>query len=153
MRTGSLLLAAFALLPAGFAPAPRPKEKPAPPGGLDGVWVVEKYEYGAAKGERKSLYSKIEIKDGKWMQIRDSNPKNLGALTYFLSLDTSKSPPWLDMRSSEKAKVSRMGVYRLEGDTLIVTYSLSSKPRPEAVDAEIGVSQYRWTMKREKPRP
>lgn len=158
---------------AAYPPVPQPKpKKPAEQGKdllkqLEGTWTVLSYEYGPAKGvARTSLYQKIEIKDGKWVQVRDSARLKkaggaAGVITtsrtapYTLVVDASKSPPTLDMKlaTSKLSTATRLGVLRLDGNKLTVTYLLRGQERPKCVDGELALRQYRWVLQREAPDP
>jgi uncharacterized protein (TIGR03067 family) len=145
------LLAAAAAASA-FPPVPPAKKKAAAgPKALDGTWKVVSHTHQYTKGLRKlTIYSKVEIKGGKWVQVRAVGGDGPA---YSIRFDAAKAPPTIDMEVADrKTKTgARRGVFLLDGDRLTVTYTLNAKARPAKVDAELVNGEYRWVLQREKP--
>jgi len=158
MRSRHLLplTALFTLAAASSAFPPVPPAKPkkdalAGPKALDGTWKVVSHTHQYAKGLRKlTIYSKVEIKDGKWVQVRAAGG---AGPAYTIRFDASKAPPTIDMEVADgKTKTgARRGVFRLEGEKLTVTYTLRTQARPAKVDGVLANGEYRWVLERDKP--
>jgi uncharacterized protein (TIGR03067 family) len=150
------LLSTFAALLAvaapalAFPPVPPPRPKKIDQKALDGTWKVVSYAYSSGKVTRTlRLYPTVEIKDGQWVQHPAARAGGRPP-TYTIKIDGSKSPPTIDMSSDASRVGPRRGVFRLDGQKLIVTYVLSPKARPAKVDGDLADGQYRWVLEREK---
>jgi uncharacterized protein (TIGR03067 family) len=158
VRSLSLLAALAALSAAGFAPVPKPKPKKAEEKklsikDLEGTWTVVSYEYRTARGVNTNiLYDRIDVTDGKWVQKRMLNGREIRLTPYAIKIDARKAPHTFDMSlpNSKAASAARKGLFRLEGDRLTVTYTLGANPRPASIDGALAVSQYRWVLRRER---
>jgi uncharacterized protein (TIGR03067 family) len=151
-----LLLIALLTAPAlAYPPVPPPKEKKSPDAkSLEGEWDIVSYKGG---GNVKSavVYTHIVIEGGRWKQHRAANDKAASVMNLRFVVDTTKSPTQIDLYSSakENERLFRSGVFKMEGETLTVRYTLVSKgnPRPTTVDGGLAAGEYRWVLKRKGP--
>jgi uncharacterized protein (TIGR03067 family) len=147
----------------GFAPAPRPK----PDRRMDvkelvkklqGTWEIVSLERNlTGKTGRTTSRSSLRFRfEGeKWSYAYPNNNLRAAAPSMGggLVLDTSKSPPAMDLvRNSQPGQSTppaRMrGIVKVEGDTIKFCYSLASeKDRPTSFD-KIGTNQILMTLKR-----
>jgi uncharacterized protein (TIGR03067 family) len=170
MRLSLLVLLVAVTASLAFPPVPPPKKAKPPKGDkidlkvLEGTWTVVKYEIGRPKNAKplplpERSYDRIEIKAGKWVQKRTlPNGGTAQMVPFTITLDTTKSPTVLDMEYTRAlpgggvtSSSKRNGVARLEGDKLIVTYSMAARARPASPDGDLAVGEYRWTLTRAKP--
>jgi uncharacterized protein (TIGR03067 family) len=154
MLTRSLFLT-VAAVSLGFAPAPIWKERLQPDtervrSQLEGVWIIESYAFGGrVQGGPGQTWEKVVIKGGTWSQICRVNGRENGTTPYVIALD-AKDPTRLDM-AYEGAKVPLLyGVFRLDGDRLVVTHATSG-PRPTSHTDELRTGQDRYVLRRSRP--
>jgi uncharacterized protein (TIGR03067 family) len=107
------------------APATKGDSKPMPEHPLLGEWVVEE-EVSSGKPILKiGKQATVTITRDRW-KFRVEGEGEWG-----LSVEPKKDPPQIDLwdpaRTDEKT-VANKGIYKLDGDTLIIYYSYSERP-------------------------
>jgi len=138
--TSALLF--LALVPA--APAPKDAPKPAADNPLLGEWVVESH---VASGKVLPKVGKVEtitITKDRWQIEKESKSESL------LSVDPTKDPPHVDVWVPDQEENRARGIYKVEGDTLTVCYSLGPD-RPTKFESLPKSRVYLITLKRVKP--
>jgi uncharacterized protein (TIGR03067 family) len=152
MRVRILLLVAAGLV-AGFAPAPFPRREKLDPGKLEwkklqGEWARTRSLVG---GRPQHTPPTTIIVAGDRLTYTFSGSTNH---EYAMTLDAGKSPKVLDIRGVSQGVLGTnfWGVYRLEGDTLIVCSRLgpSASVRPTDFD-ESRPGVYFEVFQRRKP--
>ena len=132
------LLLLAVLVSFGFAPAPLPRvSRDGPRTDLDrmqGVWVVvDNRVSGIEMTPNKG--ATVQVRRNRWTFIdkHDSESRS----HWDLQLNPSATPPQIDFEGVEGSTSSR-GVYRLEGDTLTISYNYvhDRGGRPTAIDRE-----------------
>ena len=121
----------------GFAPAPLPRASRAGPrtdlDRMQGLWeVVDSRMSGIELTPNKG--ARVQVRRDRWTFI----DKRDGASRHHwdLRLNPSATPPQIDFKGVEGSGSSQ-GVYRLEGDTLTISYSyVLSGVRPTAIDRD-----------------
>jgi uncharacterized protein (TIGR03067 family) len=115
---------------------------------LEGDWAIDRYELPSRAADIKHVATGIQIKNGTWSQYTDGDETRIVTASYKLKIDTSKKPPTIDMEYSASRKLSRVGIFQLDGDKLIIVYSLGGgTARPSSIK-ERGTNQYRLTLSR-----
>lgn len=133
MRLALLLLTVLVL---AFAPAPLPRRGKSPPS-LDGKWVYESQTIGGwelPKADRSEIW--VEIKDGSFFRCATRYRQESR-----LILDPTRQPNEfvLEFRHPITGKTSRsMGIYRREGDRLVLCYDNSGRTRPSTFQSPEG---------------
>jgi hypothetical protein len=147
----------FAVSSLAFAPAPFPKaRKPADAGAarkaLDGIWVVQGHSVGGVvQGGPGPKWEAVRIHDGSWSQ--GNTPAETGKLTWttpYLVTVHEKEPWRVDMAYRAADKPLLYGIFKLDGDRLIVTHA-SSGPAPTSHAAPLRNGQVRWVLRRSRP--
>ena len=135
MSTRLSLLAALVLV-VGFAPAPLPRARRGPePDDLQkmqGTWVVVKYELN--KADILARYSQ-EIRftfRGKRMTCSLNDDVRS---TWDVELSPGSSPRAITETEASKSLVMR-GIYRFEGDRLVICHDSGQGARPTEFDSE-----------------
>jgi len=128
------------------APAAKEAPKKDPPT-IVGEWVGEKAERGGMPLPVPPGGVTMEfLADGK-LVIREG-PKPAEAASY--TADPKKSPAEIDVNPSDKVKELKfVGIYKIEGDTLIMCLGLGGK-RPEKFESPAGSDCMLMTLKRAK---
>jgi len=141
-RLGIALLAAFAW--SGAQAAPGPKDPPADP--LVGEWLCEK----AVLGGRDSTPppgSKITFTaDGRAL-VRDGKRGKDEPNTY--TSDPKKDPPEIDIRPAGGTDTGFRGIYKIEGDILVVCVTVRGD-RPKRFESPEDSEVRLITMRRAK---
>lgn len=121
--------------------APLPKEKPkAEPGKLEGDWVVESYVHGGML-DAKRAGMHMSFADGKVIVKEEGG--NIGYATR-----PKANPPEIDL-SAGKDPIP--GIYKVEGDTLLVCFPKGSgTDRPTQFASPAGSNLVLMTLKRDK---
>ena len=138
------LFAGLALI----ASAPALKDPPGKTPSIEGDWTVESSLVGGKSDgvvEERSI-DKIVITAGKWMVIRggvDTNPSNL-------VLDSKQNPPHLDLTLPGRTGKATQGIYKLNGDTLVLCYVLGGDERPTKFESPPDSNVRIMTLKRLK---
>jgi uncharacterized protein (TIGR03067 family) len=125
------------------APAPKDAPKPAADNPLLGEWVVESH---VASGKVLPKVGKVEtitITKDRWQIEKESRSES------FLSLDPTKDPPHIDVWVPDQEENRARGIFKVEGDTLTVCYSLSPD-RPTKFESTPKSGHYLITLKRTK---
>jgi uncharacterized protein (TIGR03067 family) len=137
------------------APAPHPVAKDDPKAAPDkeraqGVWVPVKLE-GLPPEEvpfESALKAAVVSLKGDLLTI-SPGVERLDELRFVVSVDATKSPAWLDLTESDKEgrptprKEVALGIYKFEGDHLVVAIAEPGVPRPsefKAVPPKPGLS-------------
>jgi uncharacterized protein (TIGR03067 family) len=109
MTTRCVAVVAVILLAGGFGAADDRKEATDK---LQGEWMLVSMEISGKKvDDNKVKSSKLVIKGNEW--TAPSGPK------FTFTIDPSKSPKQLDLRSSRDGMdMTWQGIYKIEGDTL-----------------------------------
>jgi uncharacterized protein (TIGR03067 family) len=138
---------------AALAPLPQPKGEMHSLKDLEGVWEIERYEIGTPNGiyEPEALYPRFVIRDGKWWKERDLLGDVVRSLEYTATIDSTKSPPWIDEKKTDSDKTYRAaGIYRLAGDRLTILFTFRVSERPPSVDVQLRDAWQRYTLRRRK---
>jgi uncharacterized protein (TIGR03067 family) len=124
--------------------APALKDKaPAKPT-IEGEWQVESRFDG---GKASTDTNRWVFSPGGVAEIREPiGGRVVSNLTYTLSADAAaKAIDFLEGQGNGKADL-RQGIYKIEGDTLTVSFTVGMTPRPTSFDAANG--NYLIVMKR-----
>jgi len=128
--------------------APAPKDAPKPTAAdlpLVGEWVVESHVASGKPLPRVGKAERVTITRDRWKVSKESEAES------FLSLDTAKDPPQIDVWvPSQEEEVRCRGIYKLDGDTLTVCYTLG-KDRPTKFESAPKSGVYVMTLKRLSP--
>jgi uncharacterized protein (TIGR03067 family) len=121
--------------------APLPKEKPkAEPGKLEGEWVVESYVQGG-QVEAKRAGMHMSFADGKVIVKEEGG--DIGYTTR-----PKANPPEIDLLAGTE---TIRGIYKVEGDTLLVCFPKSNKAeRPTKFESPAGSNLVLMTLQRDK---
>ena len=120
-----------------FAPAPLPRVSRAGPRSdlerLQGTWeVVDSRMSGVEMTHNKG--ARVEVRRERWTFIDKTDSAT--RLHWDLRLNPSATPPEIDFEGLEGVASSR-GIYRLEGDTLTISYGyVTGGGRPTAFDRD-----------------
>jgi uncharacterized protein (TIGR03067 family) len=130
------------------AAAPGLKDPAAKPPTVEGEWTVESSLLGGKSDGvvEDHPIDKIIITTDKWMVIRggvDSNPSNL-------VVDSKQNPPHLDLTLPGRAGTATKGIYKLDGDTLVLCYVLGGDERPTKFESPPNSNVRMMTLKRLK---
>jgi uncharacterized protein (TIGR03067 family) len=145
-----LVLAAVFLL--GLAPAPFPRAKKRPDAEtlrrkLEGAWTVESCSVGGRlQGGPAPRWEKVRIASGTWSQTCKVQGRELQTTPYLITIDP-KDVTRIDMAYRDARTPLLYGVFRLDGDRLVVTHATSG-PRPSSHAAELRSGQVRWVLRR-----
>lgn len=128
-----LLLVLLAIAVLGFAPAPFPK--PARPGKdssdlskLQGTWDVVEYLY---QGRRSlSEPAQVRISGDRFEFIVRGEVRS----KWVVLLDPKTSPRTLDRRIGDDSRGLLRGIYRFDGDKLILCHECATAQRPRGFD-------------------
>jgi uncharacterized protein (TIGR03067 family) len=163
MRIAAALLALCglaALAGAAFPPVPKAKENNVTAGELpkelQGNWEVTLLERTGPTGKvaSKPPYKFTLTFDGKNLDRKlVLQGKELKGVSSTYTLDTTKSPPWIDVKTetSTAGQVSvTKGIVKVDGDTMTWYYASGTGYRPKRFDADLGNLQYRYTLRRLK---
>lgn len=143
-------LTLLALLASVTAAAPVPAKKPAKPGGdLLGTWEVLSIDRGGGGGVKGPAKMLVKIEEGKWTFLRDDGTGAFRpSVEYFLRLDVTKTPAWIDLRrrAADDPPMLR-GLIRADGDTARMVYALRGSGRPKELKVT-GANDALFTLKR-----
>lgn len=126
--------------------APALKDKAPPPPSIEGEWRVASRLDGGKPSSDNNLWT---FSPGGVAEIREPVGLNVASrLTYTLSSDgIVKTIDFLEGQGNGKADL-RQGIYKIEGDTLTVSFTLGNDPRPTSFDPSPG--RYVIALKRVK---
>jgi uncharacterized protein (TIGR03067 family) len=127
MRRFMLLLA---LLSLAFAPIPKPK-----PDKREGADVAKQVE-----GTWQGPYDRLRIDKGRM---------RFATVEYALTIDTTKRPWAYDITRKGDARERYLGIFKVEGDTLILSYDTAERGRPTAFEGA-GRGAFREVYRRVK---
>lgn len=127
------------------APAPKADPKPATDEHpLIGEWVVES-EVVSGKPMNVSKRARVVLTSDRWKIKIEGDTESC------LSINSKKDPPtidvWVPSQGDEEASTCR-GIYKLDGDTLTISYSLRDRPTKFESPPKSGI--YLMTLKRVK---
>jgi uncharacterized protein (TIGR03067 family) len=126
--------------------APALKEDPSDSPIL-GTWEIETMHVGGKKSKLRTTWEWEFRKDGQWI-VRTEGKENKGERKYVVN--TKTNPATIDL-VAEIGNDPCAGVFRIEGDTLIVCVAPDNKgPRPVSVEVVNGSSHFFYTFKRVK---
>ena len=116
MRRLLLLLPVLLL---GFAPAPFPRPNPATDDqkAIQGDWKLISRTYEG--GEEDHIVSTLEVKGNRWAFC---NAESSFKSPFIVSFRGKRRPWFYDGKSGDTPVVSMEGIYKVEGDTLIICY-------------------------------
>jgi uncharacterized protein (TIGR03067 family) len=125
------------------APAAKDAARPAPADHpLAGEWVVDRHVASGKPLPRVGKVERVTITRDRWTVTKDSETES------FFSIDTAEDPPQLDVWvPAQDGEVRCRGIYRLEGDTLTVCYTLGAD-RPTKFESLPKSGHYLLTLKR-----
>lgn len=141
-------MAGLLLLLTLAAPAPKSDAKPATTEDhpLIGEWVVESHVSSGKPIAKVGKPERITITRDRWKIGAE------GMTESCLSLEAGKEPPhidiWVPVQGDEEESRAR-GIYKLDGDTLIVCYRLG-KERPSKFESLPKSGVWMMTLKRVK---
>ena len=122
--------------------APAPKDGPKPPAAdhpLVGEWVVESHVASGKPLPRFGKAERVTITRDRWKVSKESVAES------FLSLDPAKDPPQIDVWVPDQdGEVRCRGIYKFDGDTLTVCYTLD-KDRPTKFESAPKSGMYLMT--------
>jgi uncharacterized protein (TIGR03067 family) len=133
MRCVSALLVIGALV-AAEAPPRKGEEKPVP-AALHGKWDLWKWQHfgqfttGFAAGKGRPSGKQLSIAGAKaeWTPLGPAITNGEGTV----SVDASKKPPRIELRAGKRAY---KGLYRLEGDALVICFSAQGADYPKGME-------------------
>jgi len=141
MNTGLFFVAALVVS------APALKDPPRNARDIVGEWVVESV---TIRGEERpsSNLDYIFTKDGKWIIHRDG--KEMPSANRVYNCDPKAFPPTLELTASTKGGTAgaRAGIYKLDGDTLMMCVAAAGKARPEKFESTADNGQTIYVLKR-----
>jgi RNA polymerase sigma factor (sigma-70 family) len=111
---------------------------------MQGIWLPERVEIGGQVPPSAGLRVSITGDSFKLFSLEGGNPFPL----LFL-LDATAQPPAIDLYDPDNANLSFRGIYRLDGDTLMICYSRYPEERPKAFDSSISPLTLLYQLKRD----
>lgn len=127
--------------------APAPKESPKPATAdnpLLGEWVVESHIASGKPIPIRDKPERVMITRDLWKVGKELKTESN------LSLDPTKDPPHIDVWVPTQGEEARVrGIYKLDGDTLTVCYSLGTE-RPTKLESLPKSGNWLITLKRVK---
>jgi len=134
------LVLALALATAASKDGTKPAPTVQPP--LAGEWVVNSHVASGKPFPRIGKTERVTIARDRWKVTKESETES------YLSLDPAKDPPQIDVwLPDQDGEVRCRGIYRLEGDTLTVCYTLGPD-RPTKYESLPKSGLYLLTLKR-----
>jgi uncharacterized protein (TIGR03067 family) len=91
--------------------APAPKDKKPDPGPIEGEWVIQSYVLGGRE-DNTERGEKVQLSEG--LLVVGENEK----IRY--TLDPKADPPRIDMTPLRRNQELILGIYKLDGDTLLI---------------------------------
>ena len=125
------------------APAPKESPKPAPADNpLLGEWVVESHIASGKPIPQVGKPERVTVTKDGWKVKKELEAESN------LSLDLTKDPPHIDVWVPTQGEEARVrGIYKLDGDTLTVCYSLGAE-RPTKFESLPRSGNWLLTLKR-----
>jgi uncharacterized protein (TIGR03067 family) len=115
---------------------------------LEGTWIIDAATLDGRDHIDDFKGMKLILK-GKDYTIQFAENSDKGTFT----INTEKSPKWIDIKTGEKGPFfGKMlpGIYKLDGDTLVLCLHGDGKTRPGEFDAPSKTRNMLLTYKREK---
>ena len=136
------LLLAIALT----APGPKDAPKATAENPLLGEWMVESHVSSGKPIAQIGKTERITITKDRWKIAKEGESESN------LALDATKDPPhidvWVPAQGDDDKYTRARGIYKLDGDTLVVCYSFSDRPTKFESLPKSGV--WMMTLKRVK---
>jgi uncharacterized protein (TIGR03067 family) len=133
------------LLVAGTTPA---ADKPEELKALEGTWVLDAATLDGRDHTLDFEGMKLILKGGEYT-IEFGENSDKGTFT----IDPDKSPKWIDIKTGAKGPFKGLtlpGVYKLDGEKLVLCCHADGKTRPAEFDAKSKTRNMLLTYKREK---
>jgi uncharacterized protein (TIGR03067 family) len=125
--------------------APALRDLPAEPATIEGEWAIESILLGGEDNIRaQPPIDKIVITADRWIVVR----RGIGNPGAEIAIDSKKNPPRIDIGITD-GKVNSKGIFKLEGDTLMVCWVLDGE-RPKKFESPINSRIRLLTLKRIK---
>ena len=153
MRTAGLVIMVTVLTSCVLMAAPRAKEdrKPEPP--PEGEWVIEKEEQSGltiySKPKRPSDRDQrfVRVSPTKWAVFRTDSERPIREWpTAFLKSDAGHEVDFMP----DQHKLLKKGIWKLDGDTLLVCYDEFGGERPTEFTAPRGSDRVLYTLRRKE---
>lgn len=115
---------------------------------LEGTWVLDAATLDGRDHALDFDGMKLILK-GTDYAIEFGNNSDKGTIT----IDLAKSPKWIDIKTGEKGPFKGKtlpGIYKLEGDKLVLCCHADAEKRPSDFDAKSKTRNMLLTYKREK---
>ncbi|HEX3150870.1 MAG TPA: TIGR03067 domain-containing protein [Gemmataceae bacterium] len=123
--TASIVMLALSI----NAPQLKPPPAPAPP--ILGRWQATQITIGGVDNTKGNTELEYEFTaDGRWVIYRGGKP--LGDMPRTFTFDTKATPAAIDL--TETAGNPQPGIYKVEKDTLTVSFNFGKGERPTAFD-------------------
>jgi uncharacterized protein (TIGR03067 family) len=129
--------------------APGPKDAPKSPAEnpLLGDWLVESHIASGKPIPQVGKSERITISKDRWKVMTEGESESN------LTLDATKDPPhidvWVPAQGDDDKFTRARGIYKLDGDTLVVCYTLSGD-RPTKFESTQKSGVWMMTLKRVK---
>jgi uncharacterized protein (TIGR03067 family) len=119
----------FAILSAGCS-RHRKDNSAADAQNMQGAWEIEKLEQDGESAADASILKKVIIKDDQFaFRYFLARSKEEGDLVYDLTLDSSKNPRQIQLKSRAESDLP-LGIYELDGDTLKICWNRNNPNSP-----------------------
>jgi uncharacterized protein (TIGR03067 family) len=111
--------------------APALKDKSAPKPSIQGEWKVTSRTDGGRPSTDQNHWT---FAAGGTAEIRDPTGRVASSLTYTVSFDGNlKALDFYEGQGNGRTEL-RQGIYKLDGDTLTVSFTVGNTPRPTSFD-------------------
>ena len=115
---------------------------------LQGLWVLDKYEVGTARGREAGERIAKEVVGKSWFLVVGDicwGVSGSGHLPNVVKIDQTKNPKWIDMQSLAPPRRGPRCIYELSADRFRLCGVASSERRPAefATEEEVVVMEYR----------
>jgi uncharacterized protein (TIGR03067 family) len=125
--------------------APTIKDPPKKESTIVGEWLIENT---TSNGNPQRTHPSIRYEfttDGQLVARRDDAPTSVS----YYKVDSKADPPTIDVGNKADALVG-LGIFKLEGDTMLWCVSFDNDKRPKAFEAANGSRQMLVVLKRVK---